>query len=87
MNLNSIRYGKHKYYAENESLINHTYNRKIWLLGVIYNNSKSLKIVVSYNRDSQTLSRFINKLIKTGKNIIADSLVWYNLLNSPHSGL
>ena len=76
----------HKNFSVDESLINHSENRKIWLLGACDNETKEFRIEAAYTRDTATLKEFINTFIEPGNNIITDGWAGYNFLDQPNSG-
>ena len=77
---------KREYFSADESIINHSNNTQIWLLGVINNTTKQFRIVGTLTRDANAISKFIKKFICPGNIIITDSWQAYNWLNEPNSG-
>ena len=55
-------------------------------MGIINNTSKKFRIEGSFNRDSGTLAKFIQKYIVIGNTIISYGRSGYNFLDSAESG-
>ena len=69
-----------------ESLFGHRDNAQIWILGIIDTSSKEFRIEGSISRNSETLKKFINKIVKSGNTIISDHWVGYDFLDRMDSG-
>ena len=84
--------GKNESFAVDESNFISINNRNLWVLGAINTSSKKLRLEITFDRDKETLKRFINTHIKYGNRIVHDMWAGYNWLandinytNSPHS--
>ena len=53
-----------EFYAADESLFTHHKNEKIWVLDIVNTNTKDFRILVSKNRDPDTLQEFITKFFQ-----------------------
>ena len=75
------------HFSLDESMFCHDLNgRQIWVLGMIENETKSFRVVCSYNRDANVIKSFIEKYIPKGNHIIHDGWPAYSFLNNPNSG-
>lgn len=64
---------KREFFSADESLINHSNNAQILLLGVVNNSTKQFRIIGTTARDTNAISKFIKKFIFPGNTIISDS--------------
>ena len=68
-----------KYYACNESLFTHTLDaEQLWVLSIIDKVTKEFKLVVSKNREAETLNIFVTIFIPKGNYIVCDGWRAYN---------
>ena len=66
-----------------ESLFSHTDNEdKIWVLGIIDNQTKDFRLNISLKRDQNVLKSFITIYVELGNTIITDGWSDYNFLGS-----
>jgi len=77
----------HKYYALDESLFSHDINgRSLWVFWLTETGSKDFRVVLTRERDGETLKRFVTKLISTGNNLDTDGWHGYDGANNINSG-
>lgn len=73
----------HKQFSEDESLLSHTDNGdKIWVLGIIDNQTKEFRLNISLKRDQNALKSFITRYVEPGNTIIIDGWSGYNFLGN-----
>ena len=74
------------FYSIDESLIGHKNGNQLWLFGAINNISKEFRIEVCFERNTDTMKKFIEKYIPIGNTIITDGFPSYNFLDQEGSG-
>ena len=73
----------HKQFQVDENLFSHTDNGdKIWVLGIIDNQTKDFGLNISLKRDQNVLKSFITRYVEPGNTIITDGWSGYNFLGS-----
>ena len=73
----------HKQFSIDESLFSHTdIGDKIWVLGIIDNQTKDFRLNISLKRDQNVLKSFITRYVEPGNTIITDGWSGYNFLGS-----
>ena len=77
---------KHDNISVDESLFVHINNRQIWVVGLINNYSREIRLEIVENRSAETMKKIITTLIPKGNRIITDAAACYNWLNDPDSG-
>ena len=50
-------------FSIDESLIGHVNNKQLWLIGIINNNTKEIRVEASFTRNSYTIKSFITSYI------------------------
>lgn len=70
-----------EYFATDESLFTHIKGKQIWVLNIINTATKEFRIMVTLNRDTANLKKFITYFVPAGNNIITDKWSAYNFLN------
>ncbi len=59
-----------RYFAADEPLLGHPANIQIWILGIIETSTKKFHIEGTFQRNTDTLKKFISKFVKSGNTII-----------------
>jgi transposase-like protein len=77
---------KHDNISVDESLFVHINNQQLWVVGIINNNSREIRLEIVENRSAETMKKIITTLIPKGNRIITDAAACYNWLNDPDSG-
>ena len=71
-----------EFFATDESEFTHLNGDQIWVLNLVNTTTKDFRLVVTKNRNTETLQKFICKYIPPGNNIVTDGWNGYNFLNN-----
>lgn len=66
----------------NESFV-HDNQKQIWIIGMINNPTREIRLEISENRNSSTIKKIILNLIPKGNNIVTDGFMCYRWLDDP----
>ena len=71
-----------EFFATDESEFTHLNGDQIWVLNLVNTTTKDFRLVVTKNRNTKTLQKFICKYVPPGNNIVTDRWNGYNFLNN-----
>ena len=74
--------GKKESFSVDESNFSSIDNRNLLVLGAINSSSKKLRLEITYERNTDTLKKFIYTHIKHGNTIVTDIWTGYNWLGN-----
>lgn len=63
---------KRSIFSSDESLFTHHNQKQIWILGIVNNSTKEFRLEASYNRDADSMEKFLTNNAKGGNTIISN---------------
>ena len=74
--------GGNEYFSIDESNFVNVDNRNLWVLGIVCNNNKKIRLALSFDRDTNIMKKFIKNYVKSGNVLVTDGWGAYQWIDS-----
>jgi len=74
---------KRSIFSSDECLFTHHNQKQIWILGIVNNSTKEFRLEASYNRDADSMEKFLTNNAKGGNTIISNRWGSYSFMDRP----